>query len=176
MKRLWVLTALLVVAAALNATAEPPPQSANAKILNQWLGAWKSHTLLKPAAWTPTSRELSGTSKSVWILDGRFQETFSRSGKHETREIQRYDANSRQYHKWTFDSDGSASFWIGDWDEESSTMTWKYVDFGVGLEGKIVDRFISDSKYESTVILKDRAGNVLLDIRSEHVRTSMQDE
>ena len=81
------------------------------------------------------------------------------------------DANSRQYHKWTFDSDGSASFWIGDWDEESSTMTWKYVDFGVGLEGKIVDRFISDSKYQSSVILKDRAGTLLLDIRSELVRT-----
>ena len=171
MKRLSVLTALLVVAAAWNATAEPPPQSANAKILNRWLGSWKSHTLLKPAAWTPSSQELSGTSKSAWILDGRFQETFSRSDRHETREIQRYDANSRQYHKWTFDSDGSTSFWIGDWDEESSTMTWKYVDFGGGLEGKIVDRFISDGKYQSTVILKDRAGTLLLDIRSELVRT-----
>lgn len=176
MKRLWVLTALLLVAVALNATAEPPPQAANAKILDKWLGAWKSLTLLKPAAWSPASQELSGTSKSVRILDGRFQETFSRSGRHETREIQRYDAGSRKYHKWTFNSDGSQSFWIGDWDEEASTMTWRYVDFGAGIEGQIVDRFTSDSKYESTVILKDRAGTVLLDIRSEHVRTSMQDE
>ena len=88
-----------------------------------------------------------------------------------TREIHRYDAGSRQYHKWTFNSDGSHSFWIGDWDEESSTMTWKYLDFGGGIEGKIVDRFIGDGKYESTVILKDRSGTVLLDIRSEHVRS-----
>ena len=38
MNRLWVLPALLVVAAAWNATAEPPPQAADAKILNKWLG------------------------------------------------------------------------------------------------------------------------------------------
>ncbi len=171
MNRLWVLAALLVVAATLNATAEPPPQAVDAKILNKWLGAWKSHTLLKPAAWSPTSQELSGNSKSEWILDGHFQETSSKSDTHKTREIHRYDADSKRYHKWTFNSDGSHSFWIGDWDEESSTMTWKYVDFGVGIEGKIVDRFISDGKYRSTLILKDRAGAVLLDIRAEHVRT-----
>lgn len=170
MKRLWVLPALLVLATALNATAEPSRQSDQVKVLNKWLGAWKSLTLLKPAAWSLKSQELSGTSKSVWILNGRFQQISTRSGKHETREIHRYDAGSNRYHKWTFNSDGSHSFWIGGWDEESSTMTWKYVDFGVGIEGKIVDRFISDGKYESTVFLKDRSGNVLLDIQSEHVR------
>lgn len=176
MKRLWILPALLGVAMALNATAEPPPQAAAAKILNKWLGTWKSHTVLKPAAWSPTSQELSGTSKSVWILDGRFQETSSRSGQHETREIHRYDSGSRKYHKWTFDSDGSHSFWIGEWDEATLTMTWKYVDFGAGIEGKIVERFTSDGKYESTVMMKDRAGAVLLDIRAEHARTGKQVE
>ena len=83
MKPLLVLPALLVLAAAWNATAEPPPQAADAKVLNKRLGDWKSLTLLKPAAWSPTSQELSGTSKAVWILDGNFQETSSRSGKHE---------------------------------------------------------------------------------------------
>ncbi|MDE2665422.1 MAG: hypothetical protein OXI69_04670 [Acidobacteriota bacterium] len=176
MKRLWILPALLGVAMALNATAEPPPQAAAAKILNKWLGTWKSHTVLKPAAWSPKSEELSGTSTSVWILDGHFQQASSRSGAHETREIHRYDSGSRKYHKWAFNSDGSHSFWIGDWVEATSTMTWKYVDFGAGVEGKIVDRFTSDGKYESTVMMKDRAGTVLLDIRAEHVRTGKQAE
>ena len=45
-------------------------------------------------------------------------------------------------------------------------MTWEYVDFGAGIEGRIVDRFINDGKYQSTLILKD------LDIQSEHVRTN----
>ena len=176
MKRLWVLPALLVLATALTATAEPSQQLAIAKTLNKWLGIWKSHTVLKPAAWSLKAQELSGTSKSLWILDGHFQQTSSQSSKHETPEIHRYDASSNQYHKWVFDSDGSHSFWIGSWDEESSTMTWEYVDFGVGIEGRIVDRFINDGKYQSTLILKDRTGNVLLDIQSEHVRTNKQAE
>ena len=171
MKAWWVMLALLVLATALTATAEPSQQSANAQALNRWLGSWKSHTVLKPAAWSLKAQELSGTSKSLWILDGHFQQTSSQSSKHETREIHRYDASSNQFHKWVFDSDGSHSFWIGNWDEESSTMTWEYVDFGAGIEGRIVDRFINDGKYQSTLILKDRTGNVLLDIQSEHVRT-----
>ena len=176
MKQWWVMLALLVLATALKVTAEPSQQSANVKALNRWLGSWKSLTVLKPAAWSLKAQELSGTSKSLWILDGHFQQTSSRSGKHETREIHRYDAGSKQYHKWTFNSDGSHSFWIGSWEEESSIMTWEYVDFGVGIKGRIVDRFIKDGKYRSTVILKDRAGNVLLDIQSEHVRARKQAE
>ena len=171
MKPWWVTLAPLALATALNATAEPSQPSANVKTLNRWIGVWKSHTVLKPAAWSLKAQELWGTSKSVWILDGHFQQTSSRSGKHQTHELHRYDASSNRYHKWTFNSDGSHSFWIGDWEEESSTMTWEYVDFGVGIEGRIVDRFINDGKYESTLILKDRTGNALLDIQSEHVRT-----
>ena len=72
MKAWWVMLALLVLATALTATAEPSQQSANAQALNRWLGSWKSHTVLKPAAWSLKAQELSGTSKSLWILDGRF--------------------------------------------------------------------------------------------------------
>lgn len=49
-------------------------------------------------------------------------------------------------------------------------MTWEYVDFGLGLEGKIVDRFISDGNYESTVLMTNSAGKVLLDVRSTQSR------
>ena len=51
-------------------------------------------------------------------------------------------------------------------------MTWKYVDFGLGLEGEIVNRFTGADKYETTLVLKDSQGNVLLNIVSEHTRTS----
>ena len=59
MKQWWVLPALLVLATALKANAEPSQQSANAKTLNKWLGAWKSRTVLKPAAWSLEAQELS---------------------------------------------------------------------------------------------------------------------
>ena len=174
MTQVLVTLAVFVLATALTANAGPSEQSADGKVLDKWLGIWRSHTVLKPAAWSLKAEERSGRSKAEWILDGRFQQIASQSGEHETREIHRYDAKSEKYHKWIFDSNGGHSFWIGGWDEASSTMAWEYVDFGIGLKGKIVNRFISDEKYESTLVLKDSTGNVLLDIQSEHTRMEKQ--
>ena len=49
-------------------------------------------------------------------------------------------------------------------------MTWKYMDFGLGIEGEIVNRFTGVGEFETTLVLKDGTGNVLLDIRSKHTR------
>ena len=174
MTQVLVTLAVVVLATALTTNAGPSQQSADGRVLDKWLGIWRSHTVLKPAAWSLKAEERSGTSKAEWILDGRFQQIASQSGEHETREIHRYDAKSEKYHKWIFDSNGGHSFWIGGWDEASSTMTWDYVDFGIGIQGKIVNRFLSDEEYGSTLVMKDGTGNLLLDIQSEHTRTEKQ--
>ena len=174
MKQLFFTPATLVLATVLTATAEPARQSPEEKVLDKWCGSWRSHIVVKPAAWSLKAENVSATLKTEWILDGHFQQTFNQSDEHETRQIHRYDAKSKKYHKWDFNSDGGASFWIGDWNEEFLSMTWEYVDFGVGIKGKIVDRFIRDEKYESTFVMKDSVGNVLLDIRSENTRTKKQ--
>ncbi len=174
MRRLMVILMVILFAAPAMTIAGPAQELSGTKVLNEWLGTWKSHTVLKPAAWSLKAKELSGTSKVVWILDKQFQEISSQSDEHETREIHRYDAPSNKYHKWTFTSDGGTSFWIGSWDEESSTMEWGYIDFGLGITGKIVDRFTSGVKYESTLVMKDGKGNMLLDIRTEYARAKKQ--
>ncbi len=174
MKRLIIIVMVILFAVPAMAIAKPALESAEIEVLNKWLGIWKFRTTLKPAAWSLKAKELSGTSKVEWILDKKFQEVSSQSDEHETREIHRYDAPSNKYHKWTFTSDGGTSFWIGSWDEEFSTMEWVYIDFGIGITGKIVDRFTSSVKYESTLVMKDGKGNVLLDIRTEYVRSKKQ--
>ena len=146
--------------------AVPTAEAAGDKALDEWIGTWTSQVVFKPAAWSLKAREMSGTSKAEWILNGRYQQISSRAGEYETRELQRYEPKSGKYHKWVFSSDGSNSFWIGAWDAESSTMTWEYVDFGAGLKGKIVDRFFGGGRYESSLFMKDSRGNVLLDVRS----------
>ena len=174
MAQVLATLAAVVLATALTANAGPSQPSADGTVLDKWLGIRKSHTILKPAAWSLKAEERSGRSTAEWILDGRFQQIASQSGEHETREIHRYEPKSEKYNKWVFDSNGGHSFWVGAWDEASSTMTWEYVDFGIGLKGKIVNRFIGDGKYESTLVLKDSTGNVLLDIQSEHTRMEKQ--
>ncbi len=174
MKRLIIMVMVILFAVPAVAIAKPALESAEIEVLNKWLGIWKFRTTLKSAAWSLKAKELSGTSKVVWILDKTFEEVSSQRDGHETREIHRYDAPSNKYHKWTFSSDGVTSFWIGSWDEEYSTMEWVYIDFGIGITGKIVDRFTSGVKYESTLVMKDGKGNVLLDIRTEYVRSRKQ--
>lgn len=156
----------------------PATVAAGGNALDGWLGSWKSQIELKPAAWSPRARELSGTAKAEWILNGQYQQISSRTGEYETRELQRYEPRSGKYHKWAFSSDGSNSFWIGAWDAESATMTcmtWEYVDFGAGLRGKIVDRFFSGGKYESSLRMEDSSGNVILDVRSTLSRVKTPD-
>ena len=157
----------VVILAAGSGAAE---KSMDARVLDRWLGNWKHHVIVKPAAWSLVGVELRGTSTAEWILSGRYQQVSSMSGDKETREIHRFDADSGQFHKWAFDSDGGHSFWVGAWDGKSGTMTWKYMDFGVGVEGEIINRFTGVDKYETTLVLRDSQGNELLDIRSQHTR------
>lgn len=170
MKHASATLAVFVLLTAYTTAAGPAPDAAGGKALDAWLGTWKSQVEFKPATWSLKARKLSGTAQAEWILNGRYQQISSTTGEYETREFQRYEPRSGRYHKWVFSSDGSNSFWIGAWDEESSIMTWDYVDFGAGLKGKIVDRFFSDGKYESTVFMEDSSGNVLLDVRSTQKR------
>ena len=172
MRKLIVVAMSILCTVPAITIAEPSSESAGIEVLNKWLGTWGFQTVIKPAAWSLKAKELSGTSKIEWILRDQFQQISSQSREYETREIHRYDAKSNRYHKWTFTSDGGQSFWIGSWDEHSSTMKWEYVDFGIGITGTIVDQFTSDEKYESELLMRDRTGNVLLDIRSEHSRSS----
>lgn len=170
MKRLSIkLAALILISACTTATGQAL-EAAGGKALDQWLGSWKSQVEFKQAAWSLKARELSGTAKAEWILNGQYLQVSSRTDEYEIRELQRYEPRSGRHHKWVFSSDGTNSFWVGAWDGRSSTMTWEYVDLGAGLKGRIVDRFVGDGKYESTVLMKDSAGKVLLDVRSRQTR------
>ena len=68
---------------------------------------------------------------------------------------------------WAFDASGSTSYWQGSWNNESAIMTWKYVDFGVGITGKIVDQFTNKGMWQTTLVMKDKKGNLLLDVHTK---------
>ena len=170
MRAIYMASAVMAIATALGADPCFSMETRGRKVLKKWDGSWKHHTVVKPAAWSLVGAEITGTSTARWILEDHYQQVTGQSGAWQTQEIHRFDADSDQYHKWVFDSDGGHSFWVGKWDVESEAMTWKYMDFGQGIWGNIVNRFSSDVKYETTLILKDSKGNMLLDIRSQHTR------
>ena len=176
MRTICLASAALVFAVILAAGPVAAKEALDAGVLNRWDGTWKHHTVVNPAAWSLVAGEIPGATTGAWILGGQYQQISGHTGTTETREIQRFELRSGQYQKWAFDSTGGQSFWVGAWDETSETMTWKYMDFGLGIEGKIVNRFTGADKYETTLVLKDGQGNVLLNISSEHTRTSGRPE
>ena len=146
-------------------------QSAEEKVLNRWHGTWFSQVTINPSRWIPEGTEQNEIKEVNWILNGSFQQSSSRSNNHETREVQRYEARSKKYQKWTFDTNGGANYWLGDWDEKSQTMTWQIQ--GGGLKGTMTDRFLGADKsetYETKLVIKDGEGKTLLDILAQHTR------
>jgi len=171
MKKLQLLLVLVLFAILLITALNSAAISPGMKVLNQYIGTWKSNIVFQPAAWSPRKEEVIGTTKVEWILKDQFQTITRQSDKHEMLEIQRYDEESKKFHRWNFDANGGNSFWIGSWDNKSRTMTWEYVDFGMGVKGKMVDSFIAEGEYQTTTVMEDSSGRLLfLDTHATYTR------
>ena len=145
------------------------------KVLDRWVGTWLSDVIINPCAWLAQGKQQSGIKEVKWILNGRFQESTVRSDGYEAREIQRYEpyaGQRKKYYKWVFSTERSfgQSYWTGTWDEESKAMTWE-LDYGA-VKGTMVESFADPDadRYDTTLVLKDAEGKVLLDIQAEHTR------
>ena len=171
MKKLQLLLVLVLFAILLITALNSAAISPGMKVLNRYIGTWKSNIVFQPAAWSPRKEEVIGTTKVEWILKDQFQTITRQSDKHEMLEIQRYDEESKKFHRWNFDANGGNSFWIGSWDNKSRTMTWEYVDFGMGVKGKMVDSFIAEGEYQTTTVMEDSSGRLLfLDTHATYTR------
>ena len=171
MKKLQLLLVLVLFAILLIATVNSAAISQEMKVLNRYVGTWKSHIVFQPAAWSPRKEEVTGTTKIEWILKDQFQMITRQSNKYEILEIQRYDEGTKKFHRWNFDANGGTSFWMGSWDDKSRTMTWEYVDFGMGIKGKMVDSFTSEGEYQTMTVMEDNSGRLLfLDTHATYTR------
>ena len=103
------------------------------------------------------------------ILDGHFLEERISNDKWSGRILYHYNQQKDEYQFWYFNSNGDTSEWVGKWDEDSETMTWTS-DLGLGVDAKMVTRFIDADRYEFHIVAKSESGDLLLDIRADHSR------
>ena len=150
---------------------EPTGPSPGARVLNRWLGTWECRAVFKPAAWTPVEQQVTEVKTCRWILGGKFLEERGRSEKpkREFRFLCCYDPKGGGYRGWLFTSEGNTTVFTGTWDEGTTTMVWRW-KVGLDANGKMMSRFVGRDRYEVTGIVKDRAGKVLMDFQTEHVR------
>ena len=135
-------------------------------VLIKWEGKWKNSAVFEKSVWTTERIETKGTTDANLILSNNYLEIMVYNDD-TSKHIICYDQVSNQFNRWEFKSDGSNTFWTGNWNKADKSMTWNYIDFSnSGINGKIVESFKSDEMIKTNVTMKDKGGNILLKINS----------
>ena len=163
-----LLVALFVWLPGLAAADKSAEQSPELKVLAQGAGTWNIAVVYKPGASSAEGDHFTETRAVEWIFDGKFVLETIHSDKHETRTLYGYDKAKKVYRKWSFDNKGATSEWSGTWDAENKSMTWKPSD-GT-LHTVVTDRFVSGDERQVTIVIRDKHGELLMDLESEHRR------
>jgi hypothetical protein len=150
-----------------------PKKSPELEVLNRFIGEWEETVVLKPAAWTPERTTIRNTHTRKWILNGQMIENKGvwSPSKDEFLHLTTYDADQGEYRQFYFDKNNPVSRdeYRGKWDEETKTLTLNG-KLANGVRSLLVNRFIDADTFTWTLVAKDRAGTVVLDMESKCVR------
>ena len=135
-------------------------------VLIKWEGKWKNSAVFEKSIWTSERIETRGTTDANLILSNNYLEIMVYNDD-TSKHIISYDQVSNQFNRWEFKSDGSNTFWTGNWNKAGKSMTWNYIDFSnYGISGKIIENFKSDKIIKTRVMMNDKSGKSLLSINS----------
>jgi hypothetical protein len=135
-------------------------------VLIKWEGKWKNSAVFEKSVWTSERIETKGTTDANLILSNNYLEIMVYNDD-TSKHIICYDQVSNQFNRWEFKSDGSNTFWTGNWNKANQSMTWNYIDFSnYGISGKIIENFKSDQIIKTRIIMNDKSGKSLLSINS----------
>ncbi len=94
--------------------------------LNRFQGTWEKQFTIYKSEWSPVEQTKSGTQTDAWILDDHhLQETGQDSDGQNFMTVYSYDVAAKAYRASVFLSDGDSWQMTGQWDAQSSTLTWK---------------------------------------------------
>ena len=168
---LFVVAALFAVAAP-GLSADPPIDSPEQKVLDQWIGSWRTSYKLPKAEWTPEEKTGTAEFTTSRVVGGRFvQEKSEHSDKTSGSLIFTYDAQKKCYRGWWFSSAGHTSESTGEWDAGTKTMTWTSKQEAITTTTK--HRFVDDDNTEWAVLVKDGAGKILFRMEGKSVRVKV---
>lgn len=167
------MTRLLAVCLMLGpclAAARAEDRPAPYKVLDRWVGKWKTDIVHKPTNAESVETRTSGTITCTPILGGTFlEEIGATSDGVEHRVLWGYDPERKVYRCWFFDSKNSRTTHEGQWDEKTCTMRWKG-DLGDGRTSEAEHHFLDANTCEWTLKVKDSAGKVLVDAQGKQTR------
>lgn len=148
--------------------ADPPLDSPEQKVLDKWLGRWRTTYKTPKAEWTPEEKAGTADVTNVRVIGGRFlQEAAEHSDKTSATSLYTYDAEKKRYRGWWFSSAGQTAEWTGTWDAATKTMTWTSAG---EFPATARHRFVDDDNTEWDVTVKDAAGKIMFRMEGKGVR------
>ena len=150
--------------------AKPAERSAEQKVLDMFVGDWKTTVTVPKAPWNPKAVSLTGASSIVRILQGRFLQDNGKGSNGMTNlTLTTYDAQRRCYRQWYFDSEGAARESKGKWDAKTRTFTM-LADQVNGATATAKVHVEDNDTFEWNVVTKDREGSVVYQMKGKFTR------
>ena len=176
-KILISISVILVAAPAMGALAadkpaagKPAERSPEQKVLDLFVGNWKTTFTAAKAPGDPKAVSLTGTTSVVRAVAGRF--TLNKSERSDgiaSLAVATYDVQWKCYRMWWFDSGGCIAESQGRWDAKTKTMTWhRDSDDGVASVGKF--RHLDDNTVKCTWLIKDDRGEIASRMEGKYTR------
>jgi hypothetical protein len=167
----WVVAiAVLLGLSAIVRSADPPLNSPEQKVLDRFLGSWRTNYKLLKAEWTPEEKQLTADYVTSRELGERFiQERSKHSDGGTGLSLSTYDPERKCYRGWWFSSTGQTSESTGKWDADARTMTWTSTgDQPMATTAR--QRFVDTDTLEWDVVVRDRTGKVYFRMEGKSTR------
>jgi hypothetical protein len=147
-----------------------PPASPELKVLGRFAGTWDTVATFRASGEKARDETFKGTTTVGWSLGGRFLQWRGRHpGRLEDFQLMTYDPERKEYRQWYFSSEGTADESAGRWDEKKLTMTWSGgLSGGRTMANEV--RFPDKDTQEWKLVVKDRAGKVVVDAHGKLTR------
>ncbi|MDA1252449.1 MAG: DUF1579 family protein [Planctomycetota bacterium] len=139
--------------------------------LGQYVGDWTSDVTSKPAEWTPREVKYRTSNHAEPIFNGSFVQNIEVNhivGEPEkvTKAIwfQTFDATSKKYVTWFFQSSGTITHSTGNWDAASKTFTYTDVEPPPGTTNRLAERFRDAGTIDGSLIFTGSDGSKKFDM------------
>lgn len=147
-------------------------RSAELKILDQFLGTWRTEYRQAKAEWTPEEKNGSADLVCTQELAGQvIRDRSTHSDQTTSTWLLNYDAEQRKYRSWWFNSLGMTSESSGRWDESTKTLSWTTVE-PTEFKTTIQHRFPDSGKCDWKVLVQDTQGVTMFSMEGTSVRVN----
>lgn len=144
---------------------EPRPKPKELETLGQYVGDWTTDVTSKPAEWTPHEINYRCLNHNEFVLDGRFMQFMEVN--HIVSEpdlvgksiwFQTFDASSKKYVTWWFQSSGLIGQTTGTWDVANQSFTNSEVEPPPGTTQRMVERFRDAGTIDGSLVFTANEG------------------